>query len=318
MLPAIGAVRPWADPHLISINRLPMRPPTTALRRSRRGQGGRHRSPWRRSLDGRWRFRLFDHPDVIPAAAVERPADGPDVDDGRGPGQLDAAGRRRPPAVHQRADAVPRPAAAPARSQPDRRVPPHDAGPEAAGSAGRSCSTSVAPRASTRSTSTASSSATAPTAGWPANTTSRRTSTPAPTTSRSSSTRWSAHSYVEDQDQWWMAGLHRSVYVEARAAVHVALAGVRCRAARRWHARTQSARSWRAPRSTARTPRGPGWQVRFGVETLRGRRRRPARRPSWYRIGSPRPICSGRTRRRRRSSSPASRRGRPSRRRVTG
>ncbi len=33
--------------------------------------------------------------------------------------------------------------------------------------------------------------------------------------------RYSAHSYVEDQDQWWMAGLHRSVFVEARSAVHV-------------------------------------------------------------------------------------------------
>ncbi len=33
--------------------------------------------------------------------------------------------------------------------------------------------------------------------------------------------RYSAHSYVEDQDQWWMAGLHRTVYVEARASVHI-------------------------------------------------------------------------------------------------
>ena len=33
--------------------------------------------------------------------------------------------------------------------------------------------------------------------------------------------RYSAHSYVEDQDQWWMAGLHRSAFIEARTAVHV-------------------------------------------------------------------------------------------------
>jgi beta-galactosidase len=33
--------------------------------------------------------------------------------------------------------------------------------------------------------------------------------------------RYSAQSYVEDQDQWWMAGLHRSVYVEARPMVHI-------------------------------------------------------------------------------------------------
>ncbi len=33
--------------------------------------------------------------------------------------------------------------------------------------------------------------------------------------------RYSAQSYVEDQDQWWMAGLHRSVFVEARTSVHI-------------------------------------------------------------------------------------------------
>lgn len=33
--------------------------------------------------------------------------------------------------------------------------------------------------------------------------------------------RYSAQSYVEDQDQWWMAGLHRSVFVEARTPVHI-------------------------------------------------------------------------------------------------
>jgi len=40
--------------------------------------------------------------------------------------------------------------------------------------------------------------------------------------------RYSALSYVEDQDQWWMAGLHRSVHIEARTPVHIA--DVRCHA----------------------------------------------------------------------------------------
>ena len=40
--------------------------------------------------------------------------------------------------------------------------------------------------------------------------------------------RYSAQSYVEDQDQWWMAGLHRSVFVEARSRAHVR--SVRCAA----------------------------------------------------------------------------------------
>lgn len=33
--------------------------------------------------------------------------------------------------------------------------------------------------------------------------------------------RFSAHSYVEDQDQWWMAGLHREVWAEARPATRI-------------------------------------------------------------------------------------------------
>ena len=33
--------------------------------------------------------------------------------------------------------------------------------------------------------------------------------------------RYSAHSYIEDQDTWWMAGLHRSVTLEARPPIHV-------------------------------------------------------------------------------------------------
>lgn len=34
--------------------------------------------------------------------------------------------------------------------------------------------------------------------------------------------RYSAHSYIEDQDQWWMAGLHRSVWIESRATARIA------------------------------------------------------------------------------------------------
>jgi beta-galactosidase len=34
--------------------------------------------------------------------------------------------------------------------------------------------------------------------------------------------RFSAHSYLEDQDQWWMAGLHRPVWIESRPTVHIA------------------------------------------------------------------------------------------------
>ncbi len=64
MLPSIGAVRPWADPHVVSL---------AGSTCGRRRLGDRGRS-WRRSLDGRWAFRLFDSPDAVTAAAVDRPA----------------------------------------------------------------------------------------------------------------------------------------------------------------------------------------------------------------------------------------------------
>src|SRR5262245_47312312 len=34
--------------------------------------------------------------------------------------------------------------------------------------------------------------------------------------------RWSAHSYMEDQDHWWMAGIHRSTYLVSTEPVYLA------------------------------------------------------------------------------------------------
>ena len=78
MLPDVGSVRPWADPGVIELNRLPMRVPSTAFptaaeaRKNAQVDDG-DASPWRRSLNGKWNFRLFDSPDSIPANAVIKP-----------------------------------------------------------------------------------------------------------------------------------------------------------------------------------------------------------------------------------------------------
>ena len=74
MLPAIGIVRPWADPHVVSLHRLDMRPPTQAYASIAEGRAGAT-SPFRRSLDGRWDFRLFEAPESVPATAITRPVD---------------------------------------------------------------------------------------------------------------------------------------------------------------------------------------------------------------------------------------------------
>jgi beta-galactosidase len=34
--------------------------------------------------------------------------------------------------------------------------------------------------------------------------------------------KWSDASFIEDQDQWWMGGLHREVYIYSTASVHIA------------------------------------------------------------------------------------------------
>ena len=84
--------------------------------------------------------------------------------------------------------------------------------------------------------------------------------------------RYSAQSYVEDQDQWWMAGLHRSVHIEARTHVH--LGDVRCDAdlhladgTGRLAVATTVAFAGSAPAA--------GWSVRSWVETSAGKPCRP-------------------------------------------
>ena len=53
-------------PELTEINRLPSRPPLDP-RGSAAEARGDGPSPWKRSLDGRWRFKLVDHPTSAPS-----------------------------------------------------------------------------------------------------------------------------------------------------------------------------------------------------------------------------------------------------------
>ena len=80
--------------------------------------------------------------------------------------------------------------------------------------------------------------------------------------------RFSAQSYVEDQDQWWMAGLHRSVQLERRPRVHIA--DVRCDA----DLRLDDGAGLLAVTTVVGFADRPaaGFEVRTWVETLGGRR----------------------------------------------
>jgi beta-galactosidase len=81
--------------------------------------------------------------------------------------------------------------------------------------------------------------------------------------------RFSAQSHVEDQDQWWMAGLHRTVFVWARREVHVA--DVRVDAGLRDDNTTGTLRVVATVGTNSGTPVGPGWTVQVDVATEDGR-----------------------------------------------
>ena len=71
---ALAAFGPctWADPGAISLRRLPMRSPLVAHPTIEGARGRRAASPWWRSLDGRWRFRLRNRPSDVTDADVSQ------------------------------------------------------------------------------------------------------------------------------------------------------------------------------------------------------------------------------------------------------
>ena len=269
MLPAIGLVRPWADPHLVSINRRSMRPPTEAYSGLDDARGARP-SRWRRSLDGRWHFRLFDDPDRIPASAVEKPVEGANWTSVAVPGNWTLQGvgdlpqytnvrmpfpgpppllpGRNPTGVYRRSMQIP------ARWL-GRQVVLHVGGAESVHAlyvngafVGYGTDSRLASEYDVTAFVRAGSNDVAIVV-----------------------LRWSAHSYVEDQDQWWMAGLHRTVFVEARGAVHVE--SLVCDAGLRSADASEAVGTLTVSATLdGAAPPGPGWQIRFGVETIGGRR----------------------------------------------
>ena len=213
MLPVVGEIRPWADPTLLQINRLAMHVPMAGYDR--------------RSLDGRWSLELFASPDAVPAAALEgeRPRAATvavpgnwtiqDLSNPSGPAFVDAPQytnvempfegppprlpARNPTGVYRRALTVP-------ASWMQRRAVLHVAGAESAHAVfvnGRFVGYGTDSR-------------------LPSEYDVGPFLVPDHNELAIVVVRYSAHSYIEDQDQWWMAGLHRSVWIESRPNVHLA------------------------------------------------------------------------------------------------
>ena len=203
-----------------------MRAPTTAFpttaeaRKNDRVHDG-DASPWRRTLNGKWNFRLYESPDAVPANAIikaptgsswlrvavpgnwtmQNTGDLPQYTNVQMPfdGPPPSLPEKNPTGVYRRLFTVP-------NSWDGRQIVLHIGGAE---------STHVL----------------YVNGQWVGYGTDSRLASEYDITKfveRGDNdltivvTKWSAQSYVEDQDQWWMGGLHREVFVEARGATHVA------------------------------------------------------------------------------------------------
>jgi beta-galactosidase len=211
MLPVIGALRPWTDPTLLQIGRLAMHTPLTGFER--------------RSLDGTWALAMFEHPDAVPADAVVRPHGGTNVEvpgnwtmqslrSGDGtpfvdlphytniqmpfPGAPPTLPSRNPTGVYSTDFTVP-------RGWSRRRTILHVAGADSVHAVylnGEFVGYGTDSR-------------------LPSEYDLSPHLRPGGNHLAIVVVRYSAHSFIEDQDHWWMAGLHRSVWVESRPPVHV-------------------------------------------------------------------------------------------------
>jgi beta-galactosidase len=277
VLPEIGSSHPWLDPEVVSLNRLAMRTPLVAydtVEASRTAD--RTASPWWHSLDGHWRFSLHRSPDAVPAEAVGIVGDDANWRKVDVPGnwtlqntgdlphytniQMPWPGYRpgdvpdnNPTGVYRTRFRVP-------KTWAGRRVVIHLGGAESVHAV--YCNGELV--------------------GY--GTDSRLASEydltphlrPGANLLAVVVIRYSALSYVEDQDQWWMAGLHREVYLEARARVaigdFVVDAGLKDRSPEPGRPTTGILRIQATVDFADRTLVEPGWTVRTVIETLAGRR----------------------------------------------
>lgn len=67
----MSEIRPWADPAMVSMNRLPMRTPLVPFKDAMQAREGvREKSPWFKSLNGSWKIKRFEDVSQIPASAI--------------------------------------------------------------------------------------------------------------------------------------------------------------------------------------------------------------------------------------------------------
>ncbi|MCZ7631550.1 MAG: hypothetical protein M5U19_21940 [Microthrixaceae bacterium] len=232
--PSLLAGSPWKDPGALSLNRLPVRPagwvtcPDIRTARaasagaSERDGGGRSESPWWMSLDGEWDFELLARPEALKATHLGA---GALASIATVPGAWTTPGARTAD-LHQRRDAVRGRTPAVPEDNPTavyRRtidVPADWAGRRVVLHVGSAESMAMVYLDGAY-------------VGF--GTDSRLscefdlTSLVQPGRSHTLAVvvpRWSAGTWLEDQDQWFHGGLQRSVALYSTAATHVATAKI--------------------------------------------------------------------------------------------
>ncbi len=212
VLPVLGDLRPWADPEVLQLRRLAMHVPLSGFERL--------------SLDGEWALEMFESPEAVPAEALtgERPrsvavavpgnwtmqdltspsgeafVDRPHYTNVKMPfdGPPSRLPERNPTGVYRRTVSVP-------AEWTTGRIVLHVGGAESVHAVyvnGRLAGYGTDSR-------------------LPSEYDVGDLLAPGANELAIVVIRYSAHSYIEDQDQWWMAGLHRSVWIEHRPTVHI-------------------------------------------------------------------------------------------------
>ena len=259
------ATRLWEQPEHVGLGRLPMRPPLDPYPDEVSARTGA--SPWTVNLDGSWRFRLAGRPEELVEADVAAGTDDRDWDEIEVPGCWPLQGWDRPQYTNIR---MPFPGPPPRvpdanptgvyrrrfrlpRAWRGRRVVLHVGGAESVLGVWVNGT-------------------------WVGSATDSRLASelditallrPGENVVALVVVRWSAQSYVEDQDHWWLAGLHRSVTLVSTAATY--LGRVRVGAALGEDLRTGHLRLRATVGGAAATTGASGWRVEASLEQLDGR-----------------------------------------------
>ncbi|WOO43615.1 glycoside hydrolase family 2 TIM barrel-domain containing protein [Rubellicoccus peritrichatus] len=217
----VGALKTWMSPELCSLNRIPMRStlyPFPSIEAAK--SGVREESPWFCSLDGKWRFLFLSKPEEVAERDLDTLADCPDLDEIDVPGNWPMQGYGYPHYSNHTMPFSDEPPYVPEDNPtgvycrrfqvPDywkgRRMILHFGGAESVLYVyvnGRPVGMGKDSRLPSEFDVT------------------DFVNVGGINTLVAIVVQWSDASFIEDQDQWWLGGLHREVYMYSTERVHI-------------------------------------------------------------------------------------------------